>query len=337
MHGALQSLVKKVDAAHPFTFIDVGAMGGIAAKWDVLEDAMKIIAFEADEREYKKLKNTDRVTYLNYLVYGGKQDLTFYIARKPGDSSLFSPNKSVIAQFPEAERYDTIDKVFVPSAKVCAFDTLVQEGKIKGVDFMKLDTEGCEMSILEGARHLLLPELFGLQVEVEFIQKGENQPVFRHVDELLDREGFQLIDLKRQFWKRRNFTDYVGKGQLTFGDTLYFKKIEVLRDHLALNKNIPGYAVSKVHKAILACLVYRVFDYAAAVADMALEQNYFTRQEHGRAVENIWTYASCGVLPEFPGKGFFYKIFRKAAELTKPFSYRGWSDSDRYIGNIRDI
>ena len=335
MHSAIRSLVKQIYGAHPFTFIDVGAMGGIASKWDVLGDAMKIIAFEPDEREFSKLTNTQRVTYLNYLVYDRKQDLTFYIARKPGNSSIFRPNKKVLDQFPEDERFDVVNEKSFLSAKVRTFDALVQEGTIKDLDFMKIDTEGCELPILESGRKLLLPKVFGMQLEVEFIQKCENQPLFRHVDEFMDQEGYQLIDLKRQFWKRKNYYNYVGKGQLIFGDVLYFKKIEVLREYLSAN-NRDGYAKAKIYKAILACLVYKVLDYAMAVADMGLENKFVSAQEHVEILAAVKSYASFGVMPDFPGKEFLYKTFRRAAEKTKPMSFRGWADSDRFIGNIQD-
>lgn len=337
MHPAIQSLVKKVNSSYPFTFVDVGAMGGIAAKWDVLEDSMKIIAFEADEREFAKLKNTHRVTYLNYIVYGRKQDLKFYISRSAGKSSIFPPNKWEVAQFPEKERYDIVNEISFADNKVCTFDSLVENGTIKDLDFMKLDTEGSELSILEGARELLLPMIFGMQIEVGFIQKCQNQPLFRDIDELMDQEGYQLIDLKRQFWKRKNFNNYIGKGQLTFGDVLYFKKIDTFREYLSTNKLKGDFIKAKLYKAILSCMVYRVFDYAVAVADMAVEEKHINSQEHAEVLSSIKLYASHGVLPEFPGKEFLYKFFRKAAEETMPMSYRGWSDSDRHIGNIRDI
>ena len=51
MKDIICKLADKIDARYPFTLVDVGAMGGIAHKWDVLGKAVKVVAFEADERE----------------------------------------------------------------------------------------------------------------------------------------------------------------------------------------------------------------------------------------------------------------------------------------------
>ena len=334
-HPALKPLIARLDARHPLTLVDVGAMGGIARKWDVLGEAIKILAFEADEREYRKLTSTPGVRYLNYLLHGQSENLTFFISRAPGKSSVYPPNMLFLDQFPFSDRFTVIDQVRFLAHKVRSFDALVQEGVIDDLDFIKLDTEGSELSILQGAQKHMLPGIFGVQLEVEFIEKCLGQPLFRHVDEWMAKNGFQLMDLRRQYWKRKDFGDYVGKGQLVFGDVLYVKSVEAFAASIALMD--PGRAKAKVQKAILICLVYRLCDYAVVLSQWAREHRHFSAEDHDQALAVIRDYARCGVLPQFPGRDLLYKVFAKLAEYLRPLSYKNFSDGDRAIANIRDI
>lgn len=329
-------LVKHISPEHPFTLADVGAMGGIAGKWDVLEGNMKVIAFEADEREYAKLTSTDRVQYLNFLIHGKKEDLTFHISRESGKSSIFSPNLELLSRFPRVERFEVVDRVHCPADKVRSFDDLYQEGFVKDLDFLKLDTEGSELSILQGGGARMLPNVFGVQCEVEFIEKCQGQPLFRQVDEFMAAQGFVLMDLRRAFWKRNDFFDYVGKGQMVFGDVLYFKNVDAFQHSLAQVKD-PVYAKSKIYKAVIVCMVYKIFDYAVSVVRMGLQQQWLSQEEFNAVFQAVKAHARRSGGVRFPGRRLAYKIASRLAELLKPKSYLGFSDGDRHIGNIRDI
>ena len=57
------------------------------------------------------------------------------------------------------------------------------------------------MSILKGGRKSLRNAV-GLELEVEFAALYENQPLFNEIDSFVRNEGFELIDLRRYFWKR---------------------------------------------------------------------------------------------------------------------------------------
>ena len=336
MKDIICKLADKIDARYPFTLVDVGAMGGIARKWDVLGKAVKVVAFEADERECSKLVSSGRIQYLNFLVHGKKEDVNFHISRASGKSSIFPPNMPFLSQFPGVERFEVVNQMHFSKEKVRSFDDLFLEGFLKDLDFLKLDTEGSELSILQGGRSKMLPQVFGVQLEVEFIEKCQGQPLFRHVDEFMAAQGFVLMDLRRQFWKRKKFLDYVGKGQMVFGDVLYFRSIESLKDNLAMLKDV-DFRKSKIYKSVLVCMVYKIFDYAVDVAQMAFERQWLSKEELDHIVQSI---KSCVRLNDgiyFPGRQLAYKVAWRLAEMLQPKSFLGFADGDRHIGNIRDI
>lgn len=335
MKEIIQYFCKKINTARPFTFIDVGAMEGIPRKWDDLASFIKVVAFEPDEREFSKLIGLNNFTYFNYALFNSSEDLNFYVAQEAGKSSLYKPNQQVLSQFEGTNRFQTLSEKKVLREHVKTLDMITQEKFVTDVDFIKLDTQGSELAILEGGLKTL-PQVFGIQIEVEFIEMYKNQPLFRDVDAFLSKAGFQLMDLRRFYWKQKDYYDFVGKGQLIFADALYFKKKDIFADHLASRED-PSYGYSKMVKAILTCLVYKAFDYAVSVARMGLERRYLSKKDYDEFKDMIIRASQEGVWPDFPGKNIFYKILNKICDKLKPKSYLGWADSDCFISNIKDI
>ena len=257
MKSIFHLFASKIRQENSFTLVDVGAMGGIAKKWDVLSDYMRIIAFEPDDREFQKLKNSEKVTYLNSVLHEKSQDLKFYISKDPGKSSIYKPNLDVLSNFENIERFHIVKEIDMASEKVKSLDSIMEENSIDDIDFIKLDTQGSELGILKGAQTYAVPKTFGIHIEVEFIEMYKGQPLFRDVDGFMDKNGFELIDLRRAFWKRKDYYNYVGKGQLVFGNALYFKRIDVLSQWL-YDLHDKDYSVSKLYKILLICLIMQL-------------------------------------------------------------------------------
>ncbi len=336
MEPTYRFILDRIKSEYTFTIVDIGAMGGIAKKWNSLSGFVKIIAFEPDEREFNKLKSGGNVTYFNCALYDKSQDLRFYITKSRGKSSIYEPNITLLSQFEDVERYYIEKKETIPSEKVRTLDSIIEDNSITDVDFLKLDTQGSELNILKGGEKLTIPKVFGIQIEVEFIEMYKNQPLFWNVDEFMQRSGYQLVDLRRQYWKRKEYYDYVGKGQLVFGDALYLKRTDFLFQELhALHDK--SYSTSKIYKIILACLIYRLFDYAVSVAKIGFELGYLSKSEYENILSEIVTRSNKGVIPNFLGKAMLYSITNLIGRKLKPKSYLGWADSDENIGNINDV
>lgn len=328
-------LIDKIKGENPFVFIDVGAMGGIPVKWNRFLDVMKVIAFEPDFREFSKLKSNHRLKYFNFALSDKAKDLKYFIAKESGKSSMFHANMKILSQYEAAARYEVVKEEVISAEKVRNLDAVMEENSIFDADFIKLDTQGSELLILQGGINRLMPKIFGAQIESEFVQLYKNQPLFRHIDEFMDSYGFQLIDIRRQYWKRKDYYSYRGKGQLIFGDALYLKKIDIFYEKLFLMKD-ESYVITKIFKAILTCLVYNLFDYAVSVAKSGFEAGYVKSGEYDKIISIITKCSTGGFLSKFSMNRRIYNFLTAIMDKFRPASYLGWADSDRVIANIKD-
>ena len=335
MVPSVKFFADRIDKKYPFTFVDIGAMGGIPRKWDLLSEVMNIMAFEPDSREFQKLKSVPRTTYFNYALYNRSQNLKFYLTKEAGKSSIYKPNADLLSFFEDTDRFDVVKEEDLPSARVKSLDDIFVENNIPDVDFIKIDTQGSELAILQGGHGKVLPQLFGLNVEMEFVEMYKGQPLFRDVDRYLYDNDFRLIDMRRYYWKRKDYYNYLGKGQLVLGDALYFKDIDVWLQDLKRSAS-KEYVSSKIYKGILICMVYKTFDYAVSLAKAGLRDGYLPEESVDVILKEIKDFSHRGAVYNFPGKYNLYRVFNFVCQQLKPPSYLGWADSDTMIANIKD-
>lgn len=67
---------------------------------------------------------------------------------------------------------------------------------------MKLDIQGGELAVLQGAEKTL-DQCLGLEIEVEFVQIYKDQPLFGDICALLGSKGMEFIDFTHlNRWER---------------------------------------------------------------------------------------------------------------------------------------
>lgn len=171
------------------TFVDVGANVGyytlLAAK--LVGEGGRVFAFEPDPESFALLERNVRLNGFDNVVLERKAasneagTLRLYLApENKGDHQIY-PSRGEEREFVEVEAV-TLDAYFadVPGR----------------VDFVKIDTQGAEMAILEGMAGLLESDAIVLSVEFwpyglrEF---GSDAPAL--LDFLLDRD-FRLFDYR---------------------------------------------------------------------------------------------------------------------------------------------
>src|SRR5204862_5449393 len=133
------------------TLVDVGARGGLQPNWGRARRHLRIVGFEPDAAEHARLSasaHSARALYINAAVGSAAGAATLNAALDPGTSSLLTPNMSFLRRFPRAERFETVERV---SVKADTLDALLQAHGVEDPDFLKLDTQGAELAILEGA------------------------------------------------------------------------------------------------------------------------------------------------------------------------------------------
>lgn len=319
-------------ARYPLVLVDVGARGGVKRNWAPARRYLRVLGFEPDRREYDSLVSRARAggapdEYFNVALHHERGAVPLYLARDRGLSSIFPPDRAFLDAFPDAARFDTDE---VQEVQVDSLDNQLRERGIDGIDFVKVDTQGSELFVLQGAAGALEASGLGVEVEVEFTPLYRGQPLFADVDTFMRGLGYHLFDLKPCYWKRAAGWQLGGAyGQLVWADALYLKGVPALRR--TLDRCAPEARKGKSLHAISIALLYGYCDYALEILTAAGDA--FTPDERAflerRLVEQG---APVGSLPAFPGRGrvasALWRLW-KACRLPN----QGWSVSDAEIGN----
>ncbi len=192
-HNELFSVVKKYIPENPI-IVEAGAFTGHdTVKMAELWPQSRIYAFEPVPEIYEKL--VEHVAAKNnvycYKVALGDQNgnADLYVAHKKSGvitqaSSLHKPQGRLSWSsifFPYT--------IFVPTITL---DTWAMEEKIERVDFLWLDLQGHELSVMRAAPKIM-KTVRALWIEVAFAHNYEHQPLYEEVLQWLEGQGFVLM------------------------------------------------------------------------------------------------------------------------------------------------
>jgi FkbM family methyltransferase len=171
--------------------VDVGAMS-IGEEKDPYARLMKtvpteVIGFEpvAKECESLNLRARPGCVYLPYAVGDGTEQV-FHECNFPMTSSLLEPNDDLLAMFHELR--DITRVVATRRVRTMRLDDVPE---VKGADYLKLDVQGGELMVLQGAV-ATLRDILVLHTEIEFLPMYRNQPLFSDIDAYLRGQGLVL-------------------------------------------------------------------------------------------------------------------------------------------------
>ncbi len=306
-----------------FTLVDIGVRGGIDPRWRRFADVLHVLAIDADENaEPFETAGIPRYEFVCAAVGPRAGAVDLYVTRQEGCSSTLRPNHALLAQFPDASRFDV-----VRTAKVMArpLDQLLREHGVDRVDFVKLDTQGSELSILKESTSALASAV-GVEVEVEFLPLYEGQPLFGEVDGFLRAQGFDLFDLNRGYWQR-SARPAVGRGQLVFADALYFRSAESL-------VKASSRAGQSLANAVLAAAAYGYLDYGRTLLEWGRQRQVFGTGEAELAM--AWLERACRgsrlmrLMRGVRGVGRVSRALARVAEALRPDH---WACVDGRLGN----
>jgi FkbM family methyltransferase len=318
---------------HPLVLVDVGARGGLKSNWAAARRHLRVLGFEPEKREFGALAGPDSAApastrYFDVALHRSRGPLRLHVARDRGLTSIYEPNRPFLDAFPEADRFDTVD---VHEAQADTLDDHLQSHGLTDVDFVKVDTQGSELLVLEGGSRVLQSSVFGVEVEVEFAPVYKEQPLFADVDRFLRGLGFMLFDLRPCYWKRRAGRGIGGpRGQIIWADALYLKSVTSLRS--AAGSIEVTRQAARWLKAVSIALLYGYFDYALEIAQAAdgldPDERALVERRLREGGERL------APLPRFPGKRPAAAALRRLWKLCLD-SDDAWSISDAELGNLR--
>jgi len=124
--------------------------------------------------------------YLPYPLGDGRLR-RFYECENPLTSSLYRPNAALLAKF------SRLDLPVVGESEIQTH-RLDEISDIEDIDYLKLDVQGAELDIIQGAPRLI-QRTSVVHTEVEFIPMYTDQPLFGDIDVALRKSGLWLHKL----------------------------------------------------------------------------------------------------------------------------------------------
>ncbi|MHA1491431.1 MAG: FkbM family methyltransferase [Promethearchaeota archaeon] len=177
------------------TILDIGTNKGyftlLSAK--KMKDEGEILSFEPHPENYYWIKKS-------ISANGYKSIKLFQIAlfNKNGEMRLFEGSKS---GHHSLVRNKDLGSITIPTKKL---DDILADQKISRVDLIKIDVEGAEIQVLEGANNLLTQQSPKLLIDIHEIDRKK---IFR----ILEKFGFKIFDYSNNGLVKIDEKEFISK------------------------------------------------------------------------------------------------------------------------------
>ena len=193
--------------------IDIGANNGNYAKLLLKETVAKVIAFEPLPFKYLEMvqnlsEYADRCTFVNKGVGAQTETLKLHYDETESELASFSE---------EVKNVSYIDNNSSLDVDVISLDEYCSLNQISEIDLIKIDTEGFEKEVFEGAKQTynkIQPKF--IQIEYNWHQLFRNTSLYYFADKLPNYDVYQLtyngmmkVDAKHPFSNIYIFSNFV--------------------------------------------------------------------------------------------------------------------------------
>jgi len=330
--NSLVNKAAKLIGKNKFTLCDVGARGGVPAEWEKYANFIKVIAFEPDEKEANNLISKLQLqgaeaNIKNKAIWSENMRTKLYLTKSPASSSLLEPRIDFLKNFSIADKFKVVDKVNID---VATLDDALNADTVN-VDFLKIDVQGGSVAVIRGSKNTL-KSVVGLEVEAEIVALYKGSTLFGEIDEAITDKGFEIIDIRPTYWRRKESFNVPGsKGQIIYSDLLYMIRHDALVQRLLSIESEDG-KKRIISCVIFACLVYGLNDRIVSYIEVLKREgirideykDIFYKAKKGRFFAR---------LPEFYGRYFLGNILKDLADqLHSPKSRQ--INQDQKIGDI---
>lgn len=184
-----------------------------------------LTAFDGDQRQIaaiKALYGDHNCTVIDAFLFDGNTHNVYVCHPKSGMTSLFEPNEAVLKFF---NGFVDFGKVY--STEIVTTVRLDEIDEVSEPDFVKMDVQGAELTILQNAQQKL-KKCLAIQLEVSFLPLYHNQPSFGDIDLYLRSLGFvphRFTEVKRWSIAPTLFNGKINVpgNQLLEGDIIYIR------------------------------------------------------------------------------------------------------------------
>jgi FkbM family methyltransferase len=263
--GNRSALYELVAPERPTAVVDVGASAvGRSSYQPLIELGIAtLVGFEPLPELFAPLASRRRPheTYLPYALGDGASH-TLYVCAHAPMSSFLKPDPRQLHQFlPMAQWGRILAEREMPTRRL---DDIAE---IAAIDFLKLDVQGFELTVLQHGR-AKLAEAVAVQAEVPFVTTYEKQPTLGDIDQELRAQGFMphmFIDLMTRMLAPMLPPEggWRGINQLHEGDLVYVR--DVARAERLGDEQLK-------HTALLAHHCFRSYDLAYRCLHLLVER-----------------------------------------------------------------
>jgi len=188
----------------PRTVFDVGAnVGTSSVEFARVFPGAQVFAFEPDPGTFDKLQRgissyANQVKPYNLGLGSTPESRTLMVNKGSGGNSFLKLS-------PAIGSHATGDWTLAAGevvAEIHTVDNFCLQNKIESIDLIKIDTQGYEMEVLLGGKHMITPSRTKLiHIEVLMVELYKNQAFFNEVMQELSSRGFQLVGFYNCFHK----------------------------------------------------------------------------------------------------------------------------------------
>ncbi|WP_380875626.1 hypothetical protein ACFB49_05380 [Sphingomonas sp. DBB INV C78] len=264
----LDPLLRQLPPGFEIVLADVGSAGGLKDRWAPVRSITSAMLFEPREGAAEPQRIGRDTLYPVALGKVAGQE-TLNITALPNMSSTLAPNAELLGGFRKKGTHTQITSTL--EMTVDSLDAIAtREGRV--IDAIKVDTQGSELGILEGAAGTIANSVLFAEIEVSFLERYRGQALAGDIIAFMAGHGFDLIDLYRLKRYRALNSANVGNvslgggqraGRLAYGDAFFLRREEDLLARVAQG----GETVAL--KAILGLLIYGKADMAARLLDLS--------------------------------------------------------------------
>jgi FkbM family methyltransferase len=246
-------------------FVDIGGRDSAFYPLLTLAPFAHYVSCEPDAGEAARLKEAlpreapwRGVTVIEEAIATRRGLSSLHLTRAAGMSSLLPPDGAVAGRTHMAGKFAVVSVSEVPTIPL---DDAARRYAFEDATFLKLDTQGSELDILQSGDRLVRESLVGVHTELWFQPFYTGQPLFADVDAHLRARGFSLFTLSRTALRRAGYRPALySKRMVAWAHCLYMREPATL-----LQASDP---LRQLSRLLAVALAFQQFDVAFEVVGL---------------------------------------------------------------------
>lgn len=183
--------------------VDVGASGKAHAPFAPFAQSSTFVGFDPDVRDLNPVFSRTYAAHhiIPKIVAGptaaGRSQ--FHLTVFPHCSSMLEPDEAALAPYVFADLFKVERTVDIETTTLGA---VMDDLNFAAIDWLKIDTQGCDLSVLMGLDDARRERLLCIEVEPGFVPFYKGEQTFSQIHDFLTNRGFWLAHLKPQQFAR---------------------------------------------------------------------------------------------------------------------------------------